>query len=180
MYVTPAWEPADRLRGLRRELAGDVDRIVEDLEFRREFLREIWSVSRDRGAFLDTVTTRWRDLGADDLLEFPTEDVAAVDRFYRTLDDFSLYLRFTDDMPATLLGRYDRALDRLKELGQEVIERLGGAPVRGPVDDATVHDHVRSFFKPARREAPAGRSFEENLEWTADAAAELSKLYAEE
>ncbi len=179
MIVPPAWEPEDRLRGLKRELAADVDRICEDLEFRREFLREIWSVSRDRGAFLDTITSRWRELGADDLLEFDPDDVLALDAFYRALEDFQLYLRFTDDMPATLLDRYDRTLDRLKALGDDVIARLGGAPERGVVDDPTVHQYVLSLFRPKRREPP-GRTFEENLEWTRDAAAELARLYVEE
>ena len=101
MFIPPAYDPEDRLRGLRRELAGDVSRVVEDLEFRREFLREIWSVSRDRGAFLDTITGKWRELTADDLLEFPPEDVVAIDGFYRALEAFHLYLAFTEDMPAT-------------------------------------------------------------------------------
>lgn len=179
MLVPPAYDPVDRLQGLKRELAGDVDRIVQDLEFRREFLREIWSVSRDRGAFLDTITSRWRQLDADDLLEFETHDVARIDAFYRALDDFQLYLQFTDDMPATLLERYDRTLDRLKELGQQVIEFLGGAPERAAVDDPTVHQHVLSFFKPSRRE-PSTHSFEEDEQWVWDTERELAALYDEE
>ena len=179
MFITPVWDFEDRLKGLQRELAGDVDRIVEDLEFRRDFLREIWSVSRDRGAFLDTITSKWRELGADDLLQFDHQDVVKIDGFYRALEDFQLYLKFTDDMPTTLIERYDRTLDKLKELGDEVVERLGGAPERGVVDDPTVHQHVMSFFRAPKREAPKS-TFEENLEWTSDAQTELDQLYAEE
>ena len=179
MLIPPAWDPEDRLRGLKRELAGDVDRIVEDLEFRREFLREIWSVSRDRGAFLDTITGKWRQLTADDLLEFETDDVRHIAAFYRALDEFQLYLQFTDDMPATLLGRYDRTLDKLKALGETVIDRLGGAPERGEVDDPTVHQHVLSFFKAPPREQP-NRSDLESLEWTRDTQKELESIYVTE
>ena len=179
MYVPPVFEPAERFHGLQRELAGDVDRIVEDLEFRRDFLREIWSVSRDRGAFLDTITGKWHQLTMDDLLEFEPAAVSTVDGFYRALDDFQLYLAFTEDMPATLIERYDRTLDRLKALGQEVLEVLGGPPERDIVDDPTVHQHVLSFFKPPRREPPK-HAFEDNLEWSRDTAEELSALYGEE
>lgn len=184
MWIPPAYDPQDRLDGICRALAADVDRIVEDLEFRREFLREIWSVSRDRGGFLDTITTRWRDLGMDDLVELETDDVVAIDGFYRALDDFQLYLRFTEDMPATLLDRYDRTLETLKELGEDVIERLGGAPDRGEVDDPTVHQHVLSFFRPPRRDPEAERHAKEaeeaGLEWTRDTQAELESLYVTE
>lgn len=179
MLIPPAWDPKDRLEGLRRELAGDVDRIVEDLEFRRDFLREIWSVSRDRGAFLDTITSKWRQLDAGDLLEFEPEDVVRIDGFYRALEDFQLYLAFTEDMPATLLTRYDRTLDRLKVLGDDVIDRLGGAPDRGEVDDPTVHQHVLSFFRAPARPPPQTR-FEDDLEWTRDSQSELDLLYVEE
>lgn len=179
MWIPPAHDASERVRGLKRELAGDIDRIVEDLEFRREFLREIWSVSRDRGAFLDTITNKWQQLTMDDLLALDLDEVARVDGFYRALEDFQLYLKFTDDMPATLLERYDRTLERLKELGEEVIEILGGAPERGMVDDPTVHQHVLSFFRPERREPPK-HSFEDNLEWTRDAEQEMAALYEDE
>ncbi len=136
-------------------------------------------MSRDRGAFLDTVTSKWRELGADDLLEFDHDDVVRIDTFYRALEDFQMYLKFTEDMPTTLQERYDRTLDRLKELGEDVVERLGGAPERGAVDDPTVHQHVMSFFRPVAREAPVS-DFEQNLEWTRDAQTELDQLYGEE
>ena len=168
MIIPPSVDKAHRADAIHRQIVSEIARIVEDLEFRRDFLREIWSVSRDRGAFLDTITTRWRALTADDLLDFDPEVVLYMDAFYRSLEDFHLYLMFTDDMPATLVARYDRSLDRLRGLGEELVEALGGDPGRPMVEftDNTVHGHVRSLFAPPRREpGEADVADEESRAW---------------
>jgi hypothetical protein len=156
MIIPPAYDKAHRAAALRGAIVDEIARIVEDLEFRREFLREIWSVSRDRGAFLDTIATRWRRLTADDLLEFDSHVVNQIDSFYRCLEEFHLYLSFTQDMPTTLTARYDQALNRLKALGQTVVDILGGDPGRPLIEynEGTVHGHVRSLFAAPKRPPP--------------------------
>ena len=121
---------AERVERLRKVLALEVDRIVEDLEFRREVLLELWGKHRDRGMFLDTVYTRWTSLGFPDLLDLETSEVALLDTFYRELQELSFYFRFTEDMPVTMSVTYDMGLNRLKAYGELALEALGGPPER--------------------------------------------------
>ena len=121
---------AERVERLRKALALEVDRIVEDLEFRREVLLELWGKHRDRGMFLDTVHTRWTSLGFPDLLDLETHEVAMLDTFYRELQELSFYFRFTEDMPVTMSVTYDMGLTRLKAYGELALEALGGPPER--------------------------------------------------
>lgn len=167
MIIPPSVDKEHRAQAIHRQIVGEIARIVEDLEFRREFLREIWSVSRDRGAFLDTITTRWQGLTMDDLLEFDSDVVLRMDAFYRSLEEFQLYLGFTDDMPTTLVVRYDRSLERLRLLGEELVEALGGDPGRPLVEfnDGTVHGHVRSLFAPPRRPVPTEEESPADEDW---------------
>ena len=179
MIIPPVYDKAHRAAALRSSIVDEIARIVEDLDFRREFLREIWSVSRDRGAFLDTITTRWRSLTADDLLEFDTDVVARIDSFYQCLEEFHLYLAFTEDMPTTLTGRYDQALDRLKELGEKVVQSLGGDPGRPLIEynEGTVHGHVRSLFAaPKRPPQPPSDDEEDPSDWVTETNAALSRF----
>lgn len=148
--IPPVFDEADLPERLRRLLALEIDRIVEDLELRRDFLLDTWSRHRDRGPFLDTVFSRWTTLSMTDLGLVEAEALLACESFYRELEDFRLYIRFTQDMPTTLADRYDVALQHLAAYGALAIERLGGAPER-PIftfeDDAA----DASLFAPAPR-----------------------------
>jgi len=137
--IPPIYDESDFPVRLRRLLALEVSRIVEDLEARRELLLEVWSRHRDRGPFVDTLHSRWRTLSMPDLAVLDTEMVVQVEAFYRELDDVSLYFRFTQDMPTTLAEAYDEALLRLKAYGALAIEALGGVPKRPMVE---FHDEV--------------------------------------
>lgn len=120
----------DRAEKLAKLLALEISRIIEDLELRREVLIELWGRTRDRGMFIDTVFSRWATLGFPDLLALETEQVTAVDTFYRELHELRFYFRFTEDMPAHMLDTYDLALRRLGAYGELALEALGGAPER--------------------------------------------------
>ena len=126
-HIPPIHPPERRQQVLRQEIASEINRIIEDLKYRRPFLRDTWSRHRDRGPFLDTVVSRWRDLPAADLLHLDPNLVLRADAFFGTLLDFEMYIRFTEDMPEALLTRFDRSLDRLKELGEGLVDDLGGA-----------------------------------------------------
>lgn len=120
----------ERGEKLRKVLALEIDRIVEDLELRRQVLIELWGRTRDRGMFLDTVFSRWSTLGFPELLELETEEVAAADAFYRELHELRFYFKFTEDMPVHLMDTYDLALDRMQQYGALALEALGGPPDR--------------------------------------------------
>jgi len=116
---------ADRIRKL---LALEIDRLLDDLERRRDFLIEVWGHHRARAPFLETVFHRWSSLGFPDLVMLEVDEVAIVSAFYRELEDLRIYLSHTQDMPRALALRYDRAFVRLSRLGEEALAALGGAP----------------------------------------------------
>ncbi len=118
---------ADRLRQL---LALEIARIVSDFEIRRDFLKFVWSAHRDRRPFLDTVYSRWTTVGFPDLALLKTEEVAAVDTFFSEVEDFRLYISYTNDMPEALIDHYDWISKRMRGYGELAIELLGGEPER--------------------------------------------------
>lgn len=127
----------DRLRSL---VALEIARIVDDLELRRDFLLRMWSKHRDRRPFLDTVFNRWKTVGFPDLAELEPAEVATVDMFFRKIDEFRLYVSYTQDMPTTLGERYDFMVPRLRAWGEQAIDALGGAPERPEVLDAEMRE----------------------------------------
>lgn len=132
--IPPRYPDEDRPSRIRKLLALEISRIVEDLEVRRDFLMEVWSRHRKREPFLDAVYSRWTTMGFPMLAELSTEEVVIVDSFYREVDEFRLYMSFTQDMPTTLGDRYDALLNRLMAVGARAVDALGGAPERPLVD----------------------------------------------
>ena len=120
--------PEQRIERLRGLLALEVARIVDDLEIRRDFLVQMWSKHRDRSPFVDTVHNRWKTVGFPDLSALDVETVATVDAFFRKVDEFKLYVCYTQDMPTTMGKRYDFAVERLRAYGEAALDSLGGVP----------------------------------------------------
>lgn len=158
--IPPVFDESDLPERLRRLLAIEIDRVVEDLEVRREFLLEMWSRHRDRGPFLDTVFTRWRTLSMTDLALVDSEAMIACEAFYRELDELKLYFQFTQDMPTTMDDRYRDALVRISAYGALAVQLLGGAPERPLVEFAEAAETV-SLLAPPPPEAPADPPAEE-------------------
>lgn len=127
----------ERLKSL---LALEIARIVDDLELRRDFLMRMWSKHRDRRPFLDTVFNRYKSVGFPDLAELEPEQIAAVDGFFRKIDEFRLYVAYTQDMPTTMADRYDFMVVRLRAWGESALDALGGAPERPEVLDAELRE----------------------------------------
>lgn len=132
--IPPHVDDATRARRLRTLIALEVARIVEDLDVRKEFLVAMWSSHRDRAPFLETVFSRWHTLGFHDLACLDIEEVVVIDTFFRELEEFRLYIRFTQDMPTMLSSRYDWMVRRLEAYGRLAVEALGGAPERPLVE----------------------------------------------
>jgi len=132
--IPPHVDEASQPQRLRALLALEISRIVDDLEQRKEFLVQMWSVHRKREPFLETVFSRWTTLNFEQLGYLDLEELVIVEGFYRELDEFRLYIRFTQDMPNMLSNRYDTLLKRLEAYGRLAIEALGGAPERPMVE----------------------------------------------
>ena len=152
--IPPVFDESDLPERLRRLIAMEIDRVVEDLEVRHAFLLEIWSRHRDRGPFLDTVFTRWRTLSMTDLALLDTEALVACEAFYRELDELRLYFQFTQDMPTTMDERYADALVRIAAYGALAVQLLGGAPERPLVEFAEAAETVSLLAPPAGEGAP--------------------------
>lgn len=121
-------------------MALEIARIVDDLELRRDFLLRMWSKHRDRRPFLDTVFNRYKTVGFPDLVDLDPEAVAAADQFFRKVDEFRLYVSYTQDMPTTMGERYDFMVPRLRAWGELAIDALGGAPERPEILDAETRE----------------------------------------
>lgn len=117
-----------RSQRLRRLIALEIDRLLDDLERRRDFLIDVWGHHRARAPFLETTFSRWTTLGFQDLALLDVIELDLVTAFYRELDDLRLYLAHTADMPRALTLRYDASLARLGRIGDEALGALGGAP----------------------------------------------------
>lgn len=153
--IPPVYDESEIPERLRRLLAMEIARIVEDLESRREFLLEVWSRHRDRGPLLDTVFSRWRTLSMADLALIDSEAIVACDAFHRDLDELRLYFQFTQDMPTTMDETYLRAAERIVATGAVAIQLLGGAPPRPIVElaeDVAPPEPRLSLLMPAPEE----------------------------
>ena len=126
--IPPEPDDGDLQERLQRLLALEIQRIIEDLGLREEWLVETWNRHRDRGPFLDTIFSRYRTLSMTELALLDSGALLSCEAFYRELEALRLYFRFTQDMPATLADRYHDSLRRIRAYGQMALEALGGAP----------------------------------------------------
>jgi hypothetical protein len=134
--IPPVYDESEIPERLRRLLALEIARILDDLESRRTFLLEVWSRHRDRGPLLDTVFSRWRTLSMTDLALIDSDAIVACDAFYRDLEELRLYFQFTQDMPTTLDVQYENAVEHIAASGALAVQLLGGAPERPLVEFA--------------------------------------------
>ena len=118
-------ERAERVAYL---LALEIATIIDDLEARQAFLIEVWGRHRDRGPFLDTIHSRFKTLSLGELLLLDKDALAKVHAFYKDLEEFRLYLMFTEDMPASMADAYAWQLTRLQAFADVAVEALGGPP----------------------------------------------------
>ena len=128
-------EPEDTPdKRLRRLLALEMIRIVEDVELRADFMVGVWGRHRAREPLLDAIYSRWRTVGWTELVQLETEEFVQVQGFYRELARLRLYFQFTEDMPTTFEDKLARSLARLSKFGHRAIDALGGLPERPELD----------------------------------------------
>jgi hypothetical protein len=114
----------ERLERLALLVAREIDRIVFDLEFRRDLLLKIWSKERIRLPLLRAMSARYYEADFDMLILFPPDATRMLDEFYRTLDAFMFYVSYTEDMPHTMAQRFDVFLQDLKDRTGPLLRRL--------------------------------------------------------
>ncbi len=114
----------EKMERLAVLIIREIDRIVFDLEFRRELLFSLWSKERIRVPLLRAVSSRFYEIKAELLVLFPPDVYQQLDDFYRALDEFIFYISYTEDMPQNLMQKFDVYLEDLKQLAPPLIDRL--------------------------------------------------------
>jgi hypothetical protein len=130
-----------RKRKLAYLISLEVRRIVEDLESREQLLIEVWSKMRIRQPLLNVLRTRYEQLAAEDLLLLSAPSLTLLERFYRRVDAFSLYVQVTEDMPMTMASAYVRFRLDIAQVARALIfhleeqhryeDELGEGPLAG-------------------------------------------------
>ena len=132
--IPPYISDRERSERLHQMLASEICRIIEDLELREAFLIDMWSRHRDRGPFVDTLFSRWTTLPFTHLALLEPDTLLKCEEFYRELEEFKLYLSFTEAMPATMAESYRFQLKRLAAYAEQAVEALGGPPERPVIE----------------------------------------------
>jgi len=114
-------EQLERLAGL---VLHEIDRILFDLEFRRDMLFKLWSKNRTRAPLLQTLRSHYYALSFDQLRLFPAPLARQLDTFYRLLDAFIFYVSYTEDMPQSLQQKFSSFLQELKGRATPVMDAL--------------------------------------------------------
>jgi hypothetical protein len=114
----------ERLKRLSSLLKQEIERIIFDLDFRRELLLKLWSKERLREPLLRVLGSRFFDLDFHDLILLPKELSKSLDGFYRELDTFIFYVSYTEDMPHTMKINFDTFVKSLKLRSIGMIEEL--------------------------------------------------------
>jgi hypothetical protein len=110
-----------RLAGL---IYNELDRIITDLELRKDLLFKLWTKERDRVPLIKTLHSRYYDIGLDYLVLFPNKLARQIDEFYRELEDFIFYVSYTEDMPQTLNASFIAYTKGLKLKAEPLLEEL--------------------------------------------------------
>ncbi len=114
-------EKAERLAVL---LIREIDRIVFDLELRRELLFQLFSRERIRTPLLRVLSSRYYEIKAELLILLPPDVFQMLDDFYRELDEFIFYASYTEDMPQNLQQKFDAYLEDIRRLAPPLIDAL--------------------------------------------------------
>jgi hypothetical protein len=114
----------ERLKRLSALLKQEIERILFDLDFRKDLLFKLWSKERLREPLLRVLHSRFFELDFHDLILLPKELSKNVDGFYRELDTFIFYVSYTEDMPHTMKIKFDTFVKSLKLSSVGILEEL--------------------------------------------------------
>jgi hypothetical protein len=132
----------DTTSRLKYVLALELTRIVEDLEFRRDLLIDVWGKHRDRGPLIDTVFSRWETIAVGELTDLDENTNLLLDSFYRELAELKLLFTYTEVMPTQLGDLYDRCVVRMRAAADPALAALDVEIIRPelPAFDESVWD----------------------------------------
>ncbi len=132
-------------------IAMEIERVLSDLDARRDMLVRMWAFHRDRWPLAEAAFSRWKTLRARQLDALSPRAAVEVDRFYEALEAWLAYVRTTEDMPLHLDWNWRQHHARLVATGRRalaVLDRPPTAPV--PAADAD----GRSFLDPLTPREP--------------------------
>jgi hypothetical protein len=117
----------DRATRIGLLVALELRRIVRHMELRKGLLVKLWSRHRAREPFIETLFTRWRTLGLEDLVLLDVDAHEPLERFYEHVDDLRYYLTYTEDMPVTLEDQLEIGIGHLRAAAADALDALGYA-----------------------------------------------------
>lgn len=117
---------------LANRLAIRVDKITTDLQQDLDYVLLYWNLYREKQPLLDMLAHDFRRASFTELATLDPAQLDAVDHFFDEVDQFRLWARYTEAMPATLERRYVRARERIQTAADVALPLLGGAPEPDP------------------------------------------------
>jgi hypothetical protein len=114
----------EKMQGLANLLYLEIDRILLDMETRKDLLFKLWSKERVREPLLRVLRSHYYELDFELLLLLPHDLNKHIDSFYRVLDDFIFYVSYTEDMPQTMNFKFDAFVKNLKDCAVKIMPKL--------------------------------------------------------
>ncbi|MEI6080207.1 MAG: hypothetical protein WCQ53_06210 [bacterium] len=102
----------------------EIDRILFDIDFRKDVLFKLWSKERVREPLLRVLHSRFFDLDFDSLMLLPKSLCKNADEFYKLLDELIFYVSYTEDMPHTMKTKFELYVKELKQRAEAVMKEL--------------------------------------------------------
>ena len=102
----------------------EIDRILFDIDFRKDVLFKLWSKERVREPLLRVLHSRFFDLDFDSLMLLPRSLCKNADEFYKLLDELIFYVSYTEDMPHTMKTKFELYVKELKQRAEAVMKEL--------------------------------------------------------
>jgi hypothetical protein len=102
----------------------EIERIIFDLEFRKDILFKLWSKERLRKPLINVLKADFLKLDFEMLILLSDDLVKKLNEFYRILDDFLFYVSYTEDMPQTMRTQFDHFVTALKKKKKNLLELL--------------------------------------------------------
>ena len=114
----------EKLARLVSLLKLEIDRILFDIDFRKDVLFKLWSKERVREPLLRVLHSRFFDLDFDSLMLLPKSLCKNADEFYKLLDELIFYVSYTEDMPHTMKTKFELYVKELKQRAEAVMKEL--------------------------------------------------------
>ncbi|RME05020.1 MAG: DNA-binding protein [Deltaproteobacteria bacterium] len=122
-FIEDDFDRRDRvLHLLRSDAVGLMHRLLS----RKREICAIWSRERLRRPFLQTLRTRFHDVGFETLLCLSVPELRAFQNFYDEVERLTWYLEYTQDMPTTLERVLEQSLNRIRRHFVTLMKTVGG------------------------------------------------------